>query len=210
MSESVALLSRLHWLGHDSFRIDGVPTVYFDPWNLTESQQKADVVLVSHEHYDHCSPDDVRRLSRRDTVVIANPSAAKKLPFVTHILRPGEQVSVGEVTVEAVPAYNVGKHFHPRTAEHCGFIVTIGGERVYFAGDTDHIPEMAAIRCDIALLPVGGTYTMDAREAALAAADIQPKVAIPMHWGSRVAGSRQDAERFRSLYDGNVVILEVD
>jgi L-ascorbate metabolism protein UlaG (beta-lactamase superfamily) len=117
---------------------------------------------------------------------------------------------VGEVEIEAVPAYNVNKSYHPKQAGHVGFIVTVGGERIYFAGDTDRIPEMASVRCDVALLPVGGTYTMDAEDAAQAAADIRPKVAVPMHWGAGVIGTRADAERFRSLYGGRVVILEAE
>nr|HID13078.1 MBL fold metallo-hydrolase [Anaerolineae bacterium] len=210
MNASVGLLERLHWLGHAGFRLDGPPTIYFDPWNLKAQPPQADIILVSHEHFDHCSPDDVRRLSGPGTVIVANPGAAKKLRGNVRTLRPGERTTVGEVEVEAVPAYNVGKRYHPRRAAHVGFIVTVGGERIYFAGDTDRIPEMADIRCDVALLPVGGTYTMTAEEAAQAAADIGPKVAVPMHYGAGVVGTRADAERFRSLYDGEVVILEAE
>lgn len=213
MDVSVNLLARLHWLGHSSFRLDGPPTIYFDPWRLKGRPPSADIVLISHEHLDHCSPRDVRRISRADTLIIASPGAVEKLGS-GRVLRPGERVTVGEVEIEAVSAYNVsrfrspGVPFHPREAEHVGYVVTVDGERLYFAGDTDHIPEMGDIRCDIALLPVGGTYTMDAEEAARAAADIGPQVAVPMHWGSGVAGSRADAERFRDLYKGRAVILE--
>ncbi len=210
MSTPVGLLENLHWLGHASFRLDGPPTIYFDPWNLKGQPPQADIILISHEHHDHCSPDDVRRVSWAGTVTIASPGAAKKLRGNVHTLQPGERTTVGGVEIEAVPAYNVGKHYHPRRAKHVGFIVTVGGERLYFAGDTDHIPEMSDIRCDVALLPVGGTYTMDAEKAAQAATDIRPKIAVPMHYGSGVVGTRADAERFRSLYDGEVVILEVE
>ncbi len=208
MSTAVNLLERLHWLGHASFRLDGPPTIYFDPWKLEGEPPQADIVLVSHEHFDHCSPEDVERISGPGTVIVANPGAAKDLRGDVRVLRPGERTTVGEVEIEAVPAYNTDKSFHPRQAEHLGFIVTVGGERLYFAGDTDRIPEMADIACDVALLPVGGTYTMTADEAALAAADVGPQVAVPMHWGSGVVGTRDDAERFRSLYGGEVVILE--
>lgn len=215
MSVSVGLLERLHWLGHASFRLDGPPTIYFDPWKLEGEHLQADIVLVSHEHSDHCSPEDVERISGPNTVVVASPGAAEKLRGNVRVLRPGERTTVGEVEIEAVPAYNVNKFrspgvpFHPREAEHVGYVVTVEGERLYFAGDTDHIPEMADIACDVALLPVGGTYTMTAEEAAQAAADIGPKVAVPMHWGSGVVGARADAERFRSLHDGEVAIPEV-
>ena len=216
MSVSTGLLEHLHWLGHASFRLDGPPTIYFDPWKLKGGSPQADIVLVSHEHFDHCSPEDVKQVSGPQTVIVANVEAAKNLRGDVRVLRPGEQVTVGEVKVEAVPAYNVNKFrspgnpFHPKEAEHVGYIVTVGGERLYFAGDTDHIPEMAGLDCDVALLPVGGTYTMDVEEAVQAATDIGPKVAVPMHWGGGVVGERKDAERFRSLYDGEVVVLEAE
>jgi L-ascorbate metabolism protein UlaG (beta-lactamase superfamily) len=207
MGTQVSILERLCWLGHASFRIDGPPTIYFDPWRLEGEQPQADVILVSHEHDDHCSPEDIERIRGPKTVIVASATAAGKLEGDVRALRPGESEVVGEVRIEAVPAYNIGKQFHPREAQHVGFVVTIGGERVYHAGDTDRIPEMKEIDCDVALLPVGGTYTMNAEEAAQAAADIGPRVAVPMHWGAGVVGERNDAERFSELYDGKVVIL---
>ncbi len=216
MNVSIGLLERMRWLGHASFCLDGPPTIYFDPWKLKGGSPQADIVLVSHEHADHCSSEDVEQISGSQTVIVANAEAAKKLQGDVRVLRPGEQVMVGKVKIEAVPAYNVNKFrspgnpFHPQEAEHVGYIVTVGEERLYFAGDTDHIPEMADLNCDVALLPVGGTYTMDAQEAAQAATDIGPKVAVPMHWGGGVVGTRDDAERFRSLYNGEVVVLKAE
>jgi L-ascorbate metabolism protein UlaG (beta-lactamase superfamily) len=210
------LLSTLHWLGHDSFRLDGPPVIYFDPWKLPPGSPLADLVLVSHEHGDHCSPADVKRIRGHQTVVIANPTAAAKLPGA-RVLRPGEKITVDQVTVEAVPAYNLtkfrspGHPFHPQPAEHNGYIVAVGGERIYHAGDTDHIPEMTGLECDVALLPVSGTYVMTADEAAQAAQAIRPRVAVPMHWGDQdVVGVRADAEQFQTLCQASgieVVIL---
>jgi L-ascorbate metabolism protein UlaG (beta-lactamase superfamily) len=200
-----ALLRNLHWLGHDSFRLDGPPVIYFDPWKLSGHPPLADLVLVSHEHGDHCSPADVKKVSGAHTTVIANPTAAAQLPGA-RVLRPGEKITVGLVTVEAVPAYNLtkfrspGHPFHPKPAEHNGYIVTVGGERLYHAGDTDHIPDMSGLKCDVALLPVSGTYVMTADEAAQAARSIQPRVAVPMHWGDQdVVGTLADAEKFERL-----------
>ena len=216
MESSMSLIDRLHWLGHASFRLDGPPVVYFDPWRLQGVHPEADVILVSHEHSDHCSPQDVERISGPGTVIVASPLAAQKLSGDLRVLRPGERLAVGGAEIEAVPAYNVSKFrspgvpFHPKESEHAGFIVTVEGERVYFAGDTDHIPEMAEVRCDVALLPIGGTYTMDAAEAAQAAATIGPKVVVPMHWGAGVVGSRADVDRLRSLYEGQVIVLEAE
>jgi L-ascorbate metabolism protein UlaG (beta-lactamase superfamily) len=207
MGDSVQMLRRLHWLGHASFRLDGPPAIYIDPYELEGDPPQAGIILVSHEHYDHCSPADVGRICGPDTVIVASRSAARKLRGDVRALAPGERVKLGEIEVEAVPAYNVDKPFHPRRGGHVGFVVTVDSERLYFAGDTDHIPEMGDIECDVALLPVGGTYTMDAEEAARAASEIGPRIAVPMHYGSGI-GTPADGARFRSLYAGAVAILE--
>jgi L-ascorbate metabolism protein UlaG (beta-lactamase superfamily) len=209
------LVQTLHWLGHDSFRLDGPPVIYFDPWKLPSGSPVADVVLVSHDHYDHLSAGDVKKVSGPKTVVIANPSAAAKLKGA-RVIRPGEKITVGDVTVEAVPAYNVNKFrspgvvFHPKNAEHVGYIVTVGGERLYHAGDTDHIPEMSGITCDVALLPVSGTYVMVAEEAAEAAKAIKPRIAVPMHYGDKdVVGTLADAERFKQLCEQAGIAVQI-
>jgi L-ascorbate metabolism protein UlaG (beta-lactamase superfamily) len=207
-------LEDMRWLGHASFVLVGPPTIYFDPWKLGRGLPTADIVLVSHEHGDHCSPRDVKRVSGPETVIVANQTAASQLAGDVRVLCPGDELTVGQVRIEAVPAYNLnkfrspGEPFHPRPALHNGYVVTVGEERVYFAGDTDHIPEMAEIDCDVALLPVSGTYVMTAEEAAEAAETIQPRVAVPMHYGAGVVGTRRDAERFQELYGGQVFIFD--
>ena len=209
---NVKLLDNLEWLGHDSFLYRGPTTMYFDPWRLSGDLPEADIVFVSHEHGDHCSPKDVERVSGPNTVIVANYGSVSQLEGDVRAMRPGDRLAVGKVTVEAVPAYNLDKFrpsgdpFHPKASEHNGYVVTIEGERLYFAGDTDHIPEMADIDCDIALLPVSGTYVMTAEEAAEAAMAIQPRIAVPMHYGAGIAGTANDAERFKELY-ATVVIL---
>ena len=210
---AVKLLSQLRWLGHDSFLLEGPPVIYIDPWRLGKGLPVADMILVSHEHGDHCSPQDVKRVSGPHTLIVANETAASQLPGDVRVMRPGDEVLVGEVTIQAVPAYNVSKFrspgvpFHPKSARHNGYVLTIGGERLYFAGDTDHVPEMSGLQCDIALLPVSGTYVMTAEEAAEAARTIQPQVAVPMHYGAGVVGTASDAERFKTLYGGEVVVF---
>jgi L-ascorbate metabolism protein UlaG (beta-lactamase superfamily) len=207
MDKIKELLTRLRWLGHSSFRLDGPPTIYFDPWQLPADSPAADLILVTHEHSDHCSPDDVAAVHQEGTVIVANSSAAKKLGRPVTVLRPGERTTAAGVEIEAVPAYNVNKRFHPRHAEHVGFIVNVEGVRLYHTGDTDHIPEMAEMACDVALLPVSGTYVMTADEAVAAARDLQPRVVVPMHYGAGVAGTEADALRFRDQWEGQVVIL---
>jgi L-ascorbate metabolism protein UlaG (beta-lactamase superfamily) len=208
------LVNRLHWLGHDSFRLDGPPVIYFDPWKLKGRLPTADLVLVSHEHADHCSPDDVKKISGPDTIVIAAATAVEKLPGARAV-RPGDRLTVAGVEIEAVRAYNVNKFrtpgvpFHPPEAGHVGYVVTVNGVSVYFAGDTDHIPEMADIACDVALLPVSGTYVMTVEESADAARTISPEIVVPMHYGSGI-GTSNDGQRFTELYRGNVVLLSAE
>jgi len=203
------LLARLHWLGHASFRLDGPPTIYFDPLiSFRDQSLQADIILISHSHSDHYSPASLKRISKPETVIITSQPVATLLPQdgvpgQVRVLRPGERATVGAVEIEATEAYNVDKSYHPKESGNLGFIVTLGGKRIYFAGDTDLIPEMANIRADVAMLPVGGTYTMDAKEAAQAVAAINPKVVVPMHMLSD-----RDVEQFRGLCDCEIVIMD--
>ncbi len=182
------------WIGHASFRLageDGV--VYIDPWKLPDDA-KADgkVVIVSHDHYDHCSPPDVAKVAMPDATIVAPADTAAKLPNATPA-EPGQKVTAGAITVEAVPAYNIDKQFHPRANGWIGAVVTLDNTRIYYAGDTDLIDEMGALEAiDVALVPVGGTYTMTAAEAAEACQRIGCKTAIPYHWGD-IVGSADDA-----------------
>ena len=203
------MVKNIHWLGHDSFRIAGPVTIYVDPWQLPAGSPQADLILVTHDHYDHCSPKDVTRISKADTVIVTIAAAAKKFKGDVRVVKPGDSLTVKGIPIEVVPAYNVNKKFHPRDAGHVGFIFTVEGQRIYHAGDTDFIPEMKDFKVDIALLPVSGTYVMTADEAASAAKAINPQVAIPMHYGE-IVGSRADAERFQELYEGEVTILPLE
>lgn len=208
------LLGRLHWLGHDSFRLDGPPVIYFDPWKLSGDLPVADLVLVSHEHQDHCSPDDVAKVSGPNTVIVCNKGSADKLP-AAQTVAPGDRITVAGVEVEAVRAYNIDKFrspgvpFHPKKADHVGYIVTVDGVRIYHAGDTDPIPEMADLDCDVALLPVSGKYVMTVEEAADAARTIAPQIVVPMHYGSGI-GTADDGQRLTELYDGEVILLQAE
>jgi len=201
------------WLGHASFRITGGgKVVYIDPWQIPGGPP-ADVILISHDHFDHFSTEDVQKVRTDETVIVAAASAAKKLSGPVRSVKPGDHLTARGIDIEVVPAYNVNKFrspgnpFHPKAAGHVGFVFAVGGKRVYFAGDTDVIPEMADIRADIALLPVSGTYVMTADEAVEAARTIQPKVAIPMHYGA-IVGSEEDAQRFKAHAPVPVQILE--
>jgi L-ascorbate metabolism protein UlaG (beta-lactamase superfamily) len=197
----------IHWLGHDGFRIEGEAILYIDPWKLEDPNPKADIICLTHDHYDHFSPEDVEKILKPGTEIFTTSVVAAKLGTRAHTLRPGDVGEAHGVRVEAVPAYNTNKAFHPKENQLIGFVVEMEGSRIYHAGDTDLIPEMKEIRADVALLPVSGTYVMTAEEAAEAAALIGPKVAIPMHYGE-IVGSAEDALRFKELYGGECLILE--
>lgn len=206
------MIENIHWLGHASFRIENDKTIYIDPYELKGKPPEADLILITHDHHDHCSPDDVAKVAKDDTVIVTVAAAARRLKGDVRVVKPGESLVVLGIPIKTVPAYNVNKFrspgvpFHPQESGHVGFILTVGGLRIYHAGDTDVIPEMDDIEADIALLPVGGTYTMTADEAAQAANRIKPKVTIPMHHGA-IVGSDRDAQRFRDLCQMEVVIL---
>jgi len=201
------MIENIHWLGHDGFRIDGKATIYVDPWNLNVGAPKADLILITHDHYDHCSPDDVAKISKEDTVIVTIAAAARRLQGDVRVVKVGDSLTVSGTFIEVVPAYNVNKHFHPQSAGHVGFIFTVGDKRIYHAGDTDLIPEMDSIQANIALLPVSGKYVMTADEAVQAAQKVMPQIALPMHYGAGVAGSIKDAERFRDRLQGKVEVV---
>jgi len=205
------ILNRIKWLGHDGFEIatDEV-TLMIDPFQV-EGDRQADIILVTHPHYDHCSVDDIARLKKPSTVIVTEPESAEKLSAANlagdiRIVKPGDSLTVSGIPIEVVAAYNVDKHFHPKEKNWLGFIVTMDGVRVYHAGDTDMIPEMNGLSVDIALLPVSGTYVMTADEAVAAAKRIKPKTAIPMHYDS-IVGSETDALAFKAALAGTCDIV---
>ena len=200
-----ALAKQLKWLGHDSFRIDGDTILYIDPYQI-QADVKADLIFITHEHFDHCSPEDVAKIRTSDTLIVTEKDAARKLDGDIRIMKPGDQLTVNGITVDAVSAYNTNKPFHPKANGWLGFILTINGVRLYHAGDTDVIPEMKNYRADIALLPVSGTYVMTADEAVEAARIIQPKLAVPMHFGT-VVGDQNDALSFQKSLEGVIDVM---
>jgi L-ascorbate metabolism protein UlaG (beta-lactamase superfamily) len=202
-----AMLKSIRWLGHSGFMITGRRVIYIDPYKLG-FPEVGDVILITHDHPHHCSPDDVKWLRKGATVIVAPEACAAKFKGDVRTVVPGDNLTIRGVTIEVVPAYNLDKQFHLKEAGGVGYIVTtVEGIRVYHAGDTDLIPEMDQVEADVVLLPIGGTYTMDAAEAAQAANKIKPQVAIPMHWGT-TGGARQDAEKFRDLCEVEVKILK--
>jgi L-ascorbate metabolism protein UlaG (beta-lactamase superfamily) len=207
----------IEWLGHDSFRLSDDATVYIDPWKLQDGPP-ADLILITHEHYDHCSPEDVGKVLGPRTVILGNAASINLckeagIQAEMRAVKAGDSVEAAGVRVAVVPAYNLNKFrspgvvYHPKASGHNGYLITVGEEVIYHTGDTDFIPEMQGIQCDILLIPVSGTYVMTAEEAAQACRQIKPRgFAIPMHYGE-IVGSEGDAQRFKDLYGGEVRIM---
>ena len=209
--EAMALLDGVHWLGQAAFLIEDEVTIYIDPFDLPDGLPGADLILVTHGHRDHLSPGDLVKILRPNTKVVTTEAARSLLPEEAKNVIPvvpGESIEVDDVKIEVVPAYNKDKDFHPKERGDAGYVIHLEGRTIYHAGDTDFIDEMKIIEADVALLPAGGTYTMDAREAAMAANAIEPRVAIPMHWG-KVVGGRKDAEAFVEACEMPAFVLEV-
>jgi L-ascorbate metabolism protein UlaG (beta-lactamase superfamily) len=204
-----AMVNNMHWLGHDTYKIVGQKVVYTEPFKVKKADV-ADIILITHPHQDHCSPEDVKKVQGPATVIVTTPDCAAKLSGTIKTVKPGDKLNVSGVGLEVVPAYNTNKEFHTADKQWVGFIMTLNGIRIYLAGDTDYIPEMKSFKnIDIALLPVSGTYVMTAEEAVKAALDIKPKKAIPMHYGT-IVGNRADAERFSRDLKGKVDVVILD
>lgn len=198
------VLSKMEWLGHDTFKISSDVVIYTDPYQLKGQLEPADLILITHAHYDHLSMDDINKIKKDSTVVVGTPDCRDDYPDIKTI-SPGETKEFMGVKIKAVPAYNVDKDFHPEENEWVGYIFEVEGVSIYLAGDTDIISEMEDYECDIALLPVSGTYVMTAEEAIKAAEKINPEVAVPMHYGA-IVGDENDAVKFKKGLEGKIKV----
>lgn len=208
----------IKWLGHAGFLIapKGVPSnegknsqvIYIDPYNIPEDSEKANLILITHSHYDHCSVDDLNKIVQEGTKILCPADCQSKItkfdtPVKMEIVEPNQNIDLGTLKVLTLPSYNINKPFHPQDGGWVGYLLKINGIAIYHAGDTDKIPEMQKLtghqeKDFIALLPIGGRFTMSAEEAADAAALIKPSLAIPMHYGS-IVGTAEDATEFVEL-----------
>jgi L-ascorbate metabolism protein UlaG (beta-lactamase superfamily) len=195
-----------------SIRIkDSGRTIYIDPFQMNEEPKNADYILITHDHYDHFSPEDIAKVANSNTILIVPEKMEKKAQEAANLVgrllavKPGVYREVDGLEFETVPAYNILKPFHPKGAEWVGYILRIDGKRIYIAGDTDETKEAKAVKCDIAIVPIGGTYTMDAKKAAELVNMIRPDVAIPTHYGS-IVGKPSDGEVFAQHIKENIKV----
>lgn len=203
MTENIEVLT------HSSIRITGDVIIYIDPYRIEKESKDGDIILITHDHFDHFSPEDIERVRKEDTLMIV-PEKMKKqaqqLSFHEIItVQPGDRIEQKGIEIETIPAYNNGKPFHPKRNGWVGYILNVNGVRIYIAGDTDMTKENQSVSCDAALVPIGGTYTMNAEKAAELINIIKPHVAIPIHYGS-VVGNRQDEEEFRARVENTIAV----
>lgn len=203
MTENIRVLT------HSSIKITGEATVYVDPFQIVDAENDADIVLITHDHFDHFSPEDIAKVIKGDTILVVPKKMEKQVSSIPCgeiiTVEPGEQKQVGKITIETIPAYNPLKPFHPKGEGWVGYLIETGGVKIYVAGDTDITKENKEVVCDIAMVPIGGTYTMDAKKAAELVNIIRPKVAIPIHYGS-VAGSKSEEEVFRANVNADISV----
>jgi L-ascorbate metabolism protein UlaG (beta-lactamase superfamily) len=200
----------LKWLGHAGFLVKNHKVIYIDPFNIKENSEKADIILITHSHYDHCSVADMKNIIKEGTKIVLTADSQSKItrsevPIDIRIIAPNQELTLGEVKISTIPAYNIDKSFHPKEEEWVGYIIKMNDVLIYHAGDTDLIPEMQKLtgynqpdKKFIALLPIGGRFTMDVEEAVEAAKLIKPTLAVPMHYGG-IIGNKEDAEEFVRL-----------
>lgn len=189
---------------HSSIKISKRKTIYIDPFKIEKEMHDADIIFITHDHYDHYSPEDVEKVAKEDTIIVA-PKTVKALSKMKNVVlvEPNKKYEIEEIKVETIPAYNVNKQFHPKGNEWVGYIIEIDEERYYIAGDTDITPENKQVKCDVAFIPVGGTYTMNYEEAAELTNIIKPKIAIPTHYGS-IVGEKEDGLKFKALLNSEI------
>lgn len=212
MSNAAKLAKKITINKHSSIRLEaGGYVIYFDPFKIDEQVNDADWVFITHEHYDHFSVEDMKKVIKQETVFVAPNTMRQKMLDLgipdgqMEVMLPDEKVEVLDMPIEAVAAYNRLKPFHPKMARWLGYIVTLDDTRIYVAGDTDIVPEAEAVECDIALVPCGGTYTMDVNDAAKLVNKIKPEIAIPTHYGD-IVGDKDCGKKFAKLVEKDIEV----
>lgn len=191
---------------HSSIKIISDKIIYFDPFKIEKEYHDGDIIFITHDHYDHFSIEDIKKVEKQDTIYVI-PECMYNLLGGENVIvvKPMEKVIVEDYEVYVIPSYNVNNNFHPKDKEYVGYVVTIENKRVYVAGDCDLNEDNKKVQCDIALLPIGGTYTMDYKQAAELTNIISPDIVIPTHYGD-IVGDKKDVENFKELVNDNIIV----
>ena len=203
------MLEDIKVLSHSSIKIDKGQVIYFDSYKINENYNDADVIFITHSHYDHFSEEDILKVKKEKTKIVIPKDLYDKtieLGFEKEnilLAEPNEEYEVNNIKFKTIPAYNVDKNFHPKANNWVGYIITLDNVVYYIAGDTDITEENKKVKCDVAFVPIGGTYTMTAEEAAKLVNEIKPKIAVPIHYGL-IVGTKEDEEVFKSLVNENI------
>ena len=203
------MLENVEVLYHSSIKISDDKIIYIDPFKIDKSYNDADIIFITHDHYDHFSETDIMKVRKKDTVIVIPEGLLAKVIKLNFgqdyivTVDPNESDMVEGIKFETVPAYNINKSFHPIENQWVGYVIELNNIRYYITGDTDFIEENKQVKCDVIFVPVGGTYTMDFKEAAYFVNEIKPRIAVPIHYGS-VVGKVQDATDFIRLLHPNI------
>jgi len=190
-----------------SIRIENEKIIYFDPFQIKEEKHDADIIFFTHEHYDHYSKDDYNKVAKEDTIYVMPKSMGSDFDDIAILLNPGDKTNILGIPVEAHNAYNIDKPYHPKDNNWLGYRLDLNGYSIYVCGDTDYVPELKDVKCDILFTPIGGKFTMDYKEAAQFTNDIKPKIVIPIHYGS-IVGSNDDFDKFKELVNKDIEVIE--
>lgn len=203
------MLENIEVLCHSSIRINKEKVIYIDPFKINKNYNDADIIFITHDHYDHYSEEDIDKVIKEDTTIVISKDLLKKLlkkginKNAIIVAEPNKEYETQGIEFNTIPAYNINKKFHPKENNWLGYIITINNVKYYVAGDTDITDENRKVKCDVAFVPVGGTYTMDFKEAARLINEIKPKIAVPIHYGS-IVGTEQDARNFINLLNSEI------
>ena len=203
------MLEKVEVLCHSCIKISKDKIIYFDPFNIKENINDADIIFITHNHYDHFSEQDIEKVKKNNTKIVITQDLKEKAYISGFddkdilIVNPDNEYKIEGIKLKTVPAYNTNKHFHPKENNWVGYIIELEGKRYYIAGDTDATEDNRKVECDVAFVPVGGTYTMTAKEAAELINEIKPKVAVPIHYGS-IVGEKKDGEEFIELLNSGI------
>lgn len=203
------MLENIEVLCHSSIRINKEKVIYIDPFKINKNYNDADIIFITHDHYDHYSEEDIDKVIKEDTTIVIPKDLLKKLlkkginKNAIIVAEPNKEYETQGINFNTIPAYNINKKFHPKENNWLGYIITINNVKYYVAGDTDITDENRKVKCDVAFVPVGGTYTMDFKEAARLINEIKPKIAVPIHYGS-IVGTEQDSRNFINLLNSEI------